>query len=196
VRNKPAASKPNAKGKRYVAIFYSYSTFHLIVFTGEMQTLAMFTSHSNFFLFKLFKYIHLFILSFRTEKILQDSGVTIAPPARFVGKGGVAISSDSASAAGTLSKPLTHKRVAEVVEDKDEGEGGGDDGDGDDENQKAGEKEEEEEEEEDGDKDGDEDEGGKGSDVEEEDQGMEIIVENNTGESNLNFIILIHSNNS
>ena len=167
MRNKPAASKPNAKGKRYVSIFYSYSTFHLIVFTGEMQTLAVFTSHSNYFFLKLFKYIHLFILSFRTEKILQDSGVTIAPPARSVGKGGVAISSASASAAGTLSKPLTHKHVAEIVEDEGEGEGEGDDGDGDDENQKAGEEEEEEEEEEeDGDK--DEDEGGKGSDVEEE----------------------------
>ena len=146
---------------------------------------------------KIFKYIHLFILSFGAEKILQDSGVTIAPPARSVGKGGVAISSASASAAGTLSKPLTRKHVAKVVEDEGEGEGEVDDRDGDDENQKAGEEEEEEEEEEE-DGNEDEDEGGKGSNVEEEekgDQGMEIIVEDDTGESNLNFIILIHSNN-
>ena len=102
--------------------------------------------HLTLYFLLLFKYIHSFILSFRTEKILQDSGVTIAPPARSVGKGGVAISSASPSAAGTLSKPLTCKRVAEVVED--EGEGEGDDGDGDDENQKAGEEEEKEEEEE------------------------------------------------
>ena len=157
----------------------------------------MFTSHCILLL--LFKYICLFILSFRTEKILQDSGVTVAPPARSVGKGGVAISSASGSPAGTLSKPLTHKHVAEVVEDENEGEG--DDGDRDDENQKAGEEEEEEDEAEDKDGDGDEDEdeGGKGSDVEEEEKGdqrMEIIVEDNTGESNLNFIISIHSNNS
>ena len=148
----------------------------------------MFTSHSNYFFQNISSFIYLFILSFRTEKIFQDSGVTIAPPARSVGKGGVAISSASASAAGTLSKPLTCKRVAEVVEG--EGEGEGDDGDGDDGDQKAGEEEEEEEEEEDGDKDEDEDEGGKGSDVEEEekgDQGMEIIVEDNTGESNSNL---------
>ena len=90
----------------------------------------MFTSHHILLL--LFKYIHLFILSFRTKKILQDRGVTVAPSARSVGKGGVVISSASASAAGTLSKPLTCKHVAEVVEDEDEDEG--DDGDGDDEN--------------------------------------------------------------
>ena len=59
-----------------------------------------------------------FILSSRTEKILKDSGITVAPLARSVGKGGVDITSTAASAAGTVGKPLTRKRVAEVVEDE------------------------------------------------------------------------------
>src|ERR1700678_2223299 len=101
--------------------------------------------------------LYSFILSFRTEKILKDSGVAVAPPARSVGKGGVAITSASLSVARTVSKPLTRKRVAEVVEDEDSS----DDGEGDDENQKAENKDEDEDEDEDGngnedgDKDGD-----------------------------------------
>src|ERR1700678_1328573 len=106
--------------------------------------------------------LYSFILSFRTEKILKDSGVAVAPPARSVGKGGVATTSASTSVARTISKPLTHKCVAEVVEDEDSS----DDRDGDDENQKAG--NEDEDDDGDGDEDGDKD--GDGDEDEDEDE--------------------------
>ena len=93
----------------------------------------------------------------RSEKILSDSAVPVAPPARPLNKGRAAIT--SASAAGVNSSARKH--VADVVDVEDESDGkedGGDDGEDGEENG-----EEEEEEEESGEQ---EDEDEKGSDQE------------------------------
>ena len=59
---------------------------------------------------------------YSTEKTLQDSAVSVAPPARPVQKA-------SALGAVTTSKPSTRQRVAEVM-DKDDEESGDEDGKG------------------------------------------------------------------
>jgi cobalamin biosynthesis protein CobT len=145
---------------------------------------------------------------YRTEKILKDSAVAVAPPARSVQKGGAAIT----SASSAVGKPLTRKRIAEVVEDENESDGSGEeDGDEDEEGRKAEDAENEDEEEEGGDVEEEEGKGDdeeseeeeekeeekKGDDVEEEekDEGMDVIIEDAKGESDLNFITLIYSNN-
>ena len=83
--------------------------------------------------------ILLMYLLYRTEKILNDSAVSVAPPARPVRK----VSAPGAA----LTKPSTRQRVAEVI-DKDDEEGEDEDGEGDDDD--GGENDEEEEEEEEG----------------------------------------------
>lgn len=89
--------------------------------------------------------ILLIYLLYRTEKILNESAVSVAPPARPIQK----VSAPGAA----LTKPSTRQRVAEVMDKDDEesededGEGEDDDGGENDEEEEGGEDGEEEEEE-------------------------------------------------